>query len=97
MKDDILYTPSLETSILGGITRKQVIQLAKKLGFIVKEGMYKAAELEQATECFVTNAVQELVPIYKVGDSVFKGAKGPVYRKLHETYVDEILHRIKGE
>lgn len=97
LKDDILYTPSLDTGILGGITRKQVIQLAKKLGFIVKEGMYKAAELEQADECFVTNAVQELVPIYKIGDNMFKGAAGQAYQKLHETYVDEILQRIKGE
>ncbi|MGM9944473.1 MAG: aminodeoxychorismate lyase [Lysinibacillus sp.] len=97
VKDDILYTPSFETSILGGITRKQVIQLAENLGFIVREGTYKAAELEQAAECFVTNAVQELVPIYKIGDNMFKGAAGQVYRKLHETYVDEILQRIKGE
>jgi len=97
VKDDILYTPSLETGILGGITRKQVIHMAKNLGFIVKEGMYKAAELEQATECFVTNAVQELVPIYKIGDNMFKGAAGQVYTKLHQAYVDEILQRIKGE
>ena len=97
LKDDILYTPSLETGILGGITRKQVIQLAKKLGFIVKEGTYKVAELEQADECFVTNAVQELVPIYKIGDNMFKGAAGQAYQKLHKIYVDEILQRIKGE
>ena len=97
VKDDILYTPSLETGILGGITRKQVIQLAKKLGFIVKEGTYKVAELEQADECFVTNAVQELVPIYKIGDNMFKGAAGQAYQKLHKIYVDEILQRIKGE
>lgn len=97
VKDDILYTPSLETGILGGITRKQVIQLAENLGMIVKEGTYKAAELEQATECFITNAVQEIVPIYKIGDNVFNGAAGQVYQQLHKTYVDEILQRTKGE
>ena len=97
VKDDILYTPSLATGILGGITRKHVIQLAKKLGFIIKEGEYKATDLEQAAECFVTNAVQELVPIYKIGDNIFNGVKGQVYQKLHEAYVDEILQRIKGE
>ena len=97
VKDDILYTPSLETGILGGITRKQVIQLAENVGLIVKEGMYKAAALEQAAECFVTNAVQELVPIDKLGNTMFQGAAGQVYQKLHEAYIAEILQRIKGE
>ncbi|MFF5996820.1 aminodeoxychorismate lyase [Lysinibacillus sp. KU-BSD001] len=97
VKDDILYTPALETGILGGITRKQVLHFARKLGLIVKEGKYQPVELEQADECFVTNAVQELVPIHKIGESYFTGTKGQVYQQLHEAYIDEILQRIKGD
>ena len=97
VKNDILYTPSLGTGILGGITRNAVISIAASLGFIVKEGSYTPATLEQAEECFVTNAVQELVPIDRIGNVIFKGNTGPVYNRLHDTYLAQIFQRIKGE
>lgn len=97
VKNDILYTPSLGTGILGGITRNAVISIAASLGFIVKEGSYTPAALEQAEECFVTNAVQELVPIDRIGNVIFKGNTGPVYNRLHDTYLAQIFQRIKGE
>lgn len=97
VKHDILYTPSLTIGILGGITRNSVMAIATGLGLTVKEGEYKAAVLEQAEECFVTNAVQELVPIGQIGSTVFKGTEGPVYNRLHDAYSAQILQRIKGE
>ena len=71
VKNDILYTPSLDTGILPGITRQFVIQLAQHLGYTVQQGFYVKRELEQADECFITNSVQELVPISKLGYSKF--------------------------
>ena len=97
VKDDILYTPSLATGILGGITRSMVMELAAGLGLPVEEGRYEARELEWADECFITNAVQELVPIYRIGGHGFKGAGGPIYSMLHDAYSERILQRIKGE
>lgn len=97
VKDDILYTPSLATGILGGITRSIVMNLAAGLGLPVEEGKYKLEVLEQAEECFVTNAVQELVPIDRIEDTIFKGAAGQVYNRLHDAYNAQILQRIKGE
>lgn len=97
VKNDILYTPSLETGILGGITRSSVMSLAADLGVTVEEGKYKPWALEQAEECFVTNAVQELVPIERIGSAIFKGSAGRVYNRLHDAYIAQILQRIKGE
>lgn len=97
VKNDILYTPSLATGILGGITRNAIISTAMSIGFVVKEGSYTPASLEQADECFVTNAVQELVPIDQIGQVIFKGNTGPVYNRLHDMYLTQIFQRIKGE
>lgn len=91
-KNDILYTPSLSTGILGGITRGAVMDIAASLGIIVKEGNYKSAALEQAEECFVTNAVQELVPIDRIGGVIFEGHTGPVYNRLHDAYLAQIFN-----
>ena len=90
VKDDILYTPSLETGILPGITREWVIQKAQQLGMQVEEGLFTQGDVEQASECFITNSVQELVPIGQLEDVQLLGKKGPIYTRLHEAYVEEI-------
>ena len=90
VKNDILYTPSLETGILPGITRERVIQKAKQMGVQVKVGLFTRSDVEQASECFITNSVQELVPIGRLEDIQMLGNRGPVYRGLHEAYVEEI-------
>ncbi|WP_336047028.1 aminodeoxychorismate lyase [Solibacillus ferritrahens] len=91
IKDDILYTPSTKLGILPGITRAIVIRLAKELGIHVREGSFMIWELEQADECFVTTAVQELVPISHIGKIRFAGSEGRLYKKLHTAYLQKIV------
>ena len=93
--DSILYTPALETGILAGITRNTVKRIAESLGIIVVEGLFTADKLEAANEVFVTNAVQELVPIHLLGSSRFDGKNGLVYMKLHERYVNQVAQTSK--
>lgn len=90
IKDDILYTPSVETGILAGITRNIVIDLAKQLNIQVREGRFLKWELEQADECFITNAIQELVPISHIGKVHFAGTIGRCYQQLHNAYLQKI-------
>ena len=46
VSEDVLYTPSLETGILAGITRDWIISEAKKLGLHVVEGLFTPDKLE---------------------------------------------------
>lgn len=94
-KDDIIYTPSLDTGILPGITRQWVILLAEQLGYTVLQGIYLKVELEQADECFITNSVQELVPISNIGNVRFAGEEGVLYERLHRAYGAQITQAIK--
>lgn len=90
VKNDILYTPSLETGILPGIIRAWVIEKANALGLEVMEGFYTKEDLLRSTECFITNSVQELVPISSLENLQFLGNKGPIYSCLHEAFVQEV-------
>lgn len=84
-------SPSVETGILNGITRQIVIGLAERLVIPVREGRFLKWELEQADECFVTTAVQELVPIVCIGGIRFAGAEGKYYQQLHNAYLQKIV------
>ncbi|TKI65615.1 aminodeoxychorismate lyase [Lysinibacillus mangiferihumi] len=90
VKDDILYTPSLEAGILPGITRAWILEHAQSVGIEIREGLFTKNDVEQGCECFITNSVQELVPICKLEDIQLLGNKGPIYLRLHEAFINEV-------
>lgn len=96
VKKGILYTPSLSTGILNGITRRIVLQLAEQLELTVHEGEFYVEDVEAAEELFITNAIQELVPISHIGKVKFAGVTGRYYERLHSAYVYLLQQRIKG-
>lgn len=63
ISDDRLYTPDLTTGILPGITREMVLELAAAAGLEAEQGFYRWEHLESAGEIFLTNSVQEIVPV----------------------------------
>ncbi|MGY4793494.1 aminodeoxychorismate lyase [Lysinibacillus fusiformis] len=90
VKNDILYTPSLETGILPGIIRAWIIEKANVLDIEVQQGFYTKEDLLQSTECFITNSVQEFVPISSLDNQRFLGNKGPIYSLLHGAFIQEV-------
>lgn len=86
VKDNIVYTPSVETGILNGITRQFVIKCLDKLGIPLREGFYTQKELYEATEVMITNSSQEVIPVKRISDYVFKGNDGKIVQKLNELY-----------
>lgn len=59
----VLHTPEIATGILPGITREMVLELAPEAGLRTEEGLYRWEQLLAADEVFLTNSVQELVPV----------------------------------
>ncbi len=53
-RDDVLCTPALETGILDGVTRAEVISLGSQLGLRVEEGVYGRDALDYADEILAT-------------------------------------------
>ncbi len=84
--EGILYTPSLQTGILNGITRQFILNLAESVGLEVKEGMFSLNMLAEAEEVFATNSIQEIIPIKRVDKYGYKGIEGNIVTVLHEKY-----------
>ena len=97
VKDRVLYTPSLQTGILPGITRANVLRLAAANGYEVKEGLFTEEQLLVADECFMTTAIQHIVPIQAIGHKKYLGHEGPVTRQLQTAYAELTQCRLKGE
>ena len=80
-----MFTPAIETGILPGMTRAFILESGEKAGIAVNEGLLWKRDVEQADELFVTNAVQELVPLSAVGESVAAGCFRGLLSKITST------------
>lgn len=79
--------------VLGGITRGIVLELAREDGFIVEERCPLVSELSEASEAFLTNIWNEVMPVVRVGDSVIgDGRPGAVALRLQELFSSS-MHR----
>jgi branched-chain amino acid aminotransferase len=86
VKNGELFTPDLATSILPGITRDTVIQIAQDLGYTVHEKSLIRSDLYLADEAFMTGTAAEVTPLRSV-DDVEIGV-GPVTLELQEAYLE---------
>lgn len=83
-----LLTPDLGTGLLGGVTRKVVLELAPTLGIKASETRLDENDLEAATEVFLTGTTVEVLWICRVGDRVISEAPGPITSRLAQAYSD---------
>lgn len=92
VKSGRLYTPTIDTGILPGITRAFVLELAAKMGIKAENGIYALEDLKQADEIFLTGSVQEIVPVRLLRELnaaetiIGKGCPGELTLKLTEQY-----------
>jgi branched-chain amino acid aminotransferase len=89
VKDGTLMTPPLSTSILPGITRATLIEIAQDLGYTVEERNLIRTDLYLADEVFMTGTAAEVTPIRSVDDQTI-GPPGEVTLKLQKTYLETV-------
>ena len=88
VKNGVLKTTPL-TSILSGITRDSVIQIAKAKRIPLSEERFTRDELYTAHEAFFTGTAAELTPIREVDDRIIgHGKPGPVTKELQAAFFD---------
>jgi branched-chain amino acid aminotransferase len=82
-----LVTTPPHASILGGITRESVIQIARDEKMKFAEREIRPEELLKADEVFVTGTASEVEPVVEIdGKVIGKGEAGPVTQKLANIY-----------
>lgn len=91
VRDGMLYTPPVTASILPGITRNSVIQIAKDLGYKIREEMLPREMLYIADEAFFAGTAVEITPIRSVDKvQVGNGTRGPITTAIQKAYFDII-------
>ena len=85
VRDGTLYTPDLSTSILPGITRDTITQIAQSLGYDVVEQSLIRSDLYLADEVFMCGTAAEVTPLREI-DGVVLGV-GPVTERLRDEYL----------
>jgi branched-chain amino acid aminotransferase len=87
VRDGVLHTPGLAHSVLNGITRDTVIQLAKRLGYEVRETSIPREMLYIADEIFMTGTAAEVTPVRSVDRiEVGSGKRGPITQAIQEAF-----------
>ena len=87
VRDNVVYTPSLTSSILQGITRDTVVTLAHDLGFEVREQPLPREFLYLADEAFFCGTAAEITPIRSIDKiAVGTGRRGAVTAALQERF-----------
>jgi len=66
IRDGVVHTPTADC-FLDGITRRTVIDLAKRRGFEVTERRIMPDELSTFNECFITGTAAEVTPVSEIG------------------------------
>jgi len=93
VKNGEITTPPLGT-ILAGITRSTVIEMAKDAGFSIVERPISLEEAYDADEAFFTGTAAEVTPIGTINDhTIGSGATGPITAALKARYLDATYGR----
>ena len=92
VREGELVTPGHTASILDGISRKSVIQIAEDLGYTVVERDISRSELYIAEEAFLVGTAAELVPVRQIDDHEL-GEPGEITRVLAGKYEDALHGR----
>lgn len=91
IKNNTLFTPSLETNCLEGITRNKIIEIAKGQGLEVEEGRFTSRDFMFADEVFLTGTGAGIIPVTKIEHlTIGRGVIGEKTRKLRNEYESRI-------
>ena len=90
-----LVTPTFTASILPGITRRTVIQLATDMGLKVIEQNIPREALYLAEEVFFTGSAAEITPISSIdGIKVGSGRCGVITKRIQDAFFDVIRGKV---
>jgi D-alanine transaminase len=86
-----IFTYPESDNILSGVTRKNVIRVAREAGISVIEIAVSANRLDEISEAFITNTSFEIAPVVSIDKNlVGDGVPGPVTRLLREKFDSKI-------
>ncbi|MCB9645158.1 MAG: branched-chain amino acid transaminase [Deltaproteobacteria bacterium] len=87
VRDGVIYTPDRGASLLAGITRESLLDLARDAGIEVREQALTRSELYLADEVFLCGTAAEVTPVREIdGRIVGTGRRGPITERIQKDY-----------
>lgn len=93
VRDGEILTPPHTASILDGISRRSVIQIARDLGYTVVERDIGRAELYLAEGVFLVGTAAELVPVREIDDHPLPSCPGEITEVVQAKFEDALHGR----
>ena len=94
VRDGTLITNDIDASIVMGITRERVIQIARDLGITVTIRPMNLGDIENADEMFFSGTAVEIMPVTEVdGRRVSDGRPGQMTKHIQKTFFDVVHGR----
>ncbi|PLS16903.1 branched-chain-amino-acid transaminase [Bacillus sp. M6-12] len=92
VKKGCIYTPPGYIGALEGITRSAIIEIAKELGYEMKEEAFTRHDVYVADEVFLTGTAAEVIAVIKVdGRTIGDGVPGETTKKLLEVFRKKVV------
>jgi branched-chain amino acid aminotransferase len=93
VRDGVLKTPPVET-VLEGITRASILEIARERGIPTQESTITRDELYIADEVFMTGTAAELTPVREIDHRrIGSGKRGPLTKRLQDAFFDAVTAR----
>jgi branched-chain amino acid aminotransferase len=84
-----LYTPTINGTLLHGITRHSILALARDMGIPVREQELPREMLYTADEIFLSGTASEVTPVRSVDRiTVGSGRRGPITTQIQQRFLD---------
>lgn len=97
VSNGLLITPANGPSLLPGITRDLVIELAANHAIPFREADITEQQLFDAEEIWLTSSTREISPVIQLNDRVISAGKpGPLWRRMINLYQDHKMAIRKG-
>ena len=94
--NDVLYTHPESENILSGITRKNILRIAREAGIKVIEKPVAEKRLNDISEAFITNTSFEIAPVISINKIITgDGHPGPITRAIRGKF-DEEIRSLRG-
>ncbi len=95
--DGTVITRPLSNSILPGIRRRTLLEIAAAAGIPVEERVFTVAEALQADEALISSATTMALPVVTIdGQPIGSGQPGPVSQRLRQLYIERVVAEAEG-
>ena len=94
--DNTLFTHPESNYVLSGVTRKNILRIAKESGIKIREEAVQENRIRFVREAFISNTSAEVTPVIDLGGNTLgDGVPGPVTRLIREKF-DAEIKALKG-